>query len=58
MAVNVMVNVPVKQNIIGKKDAPLKLHSDKAQNNGQQVAVIMTGQIFFSPDKPRFWPVK
>ena len=38
MAVNVMVNVPVKQNIIGKKDAPLKLHSDKAQNNGQQVA--------------------
>ena len=23
-----MVNVPVKQNIIGKKDAPLKLHSD------------------------------
>ena len=27
MAVNVMVNVPVKQNIIGKKDAPLKLHS-------------------------------
>ena len=28
MAVNVMVNVPVKQNIIVKKDAPLKLHSD------------------------------
>lgn len=28
MAVNVMVNVTVKQNIIGKKDAPLKLHSD------------------------------
>ena len=20
--------------------------------------VMMTGQIFFSPDKPRFWPVK
>ena len=20
--------------------------------------VLMTGQIFFSPDKPRFWPVK
>ena len=19
---------------------------------------MMTGQIFFSPDKPRFWPVK
>ena len=38
MAVNVMVNVPVKQNIIGKKDAPLKLRSDKAQNNAQQVA--------------------
>ena len=20
--------------------------------------VMMTGQMFFSPDKPRFWPVK
>ena len=23
-----------------------------------RLPVMMTGQIFFSPDKPRFWPVK
>ena len=28
------------------------------QITDNRLPVMMTGQIFFSPDKPRFWPVK
>ena len=28
------------------------------QITDSRLPVMMTGQIFFSPDKPRFWPVK
>ena len=38
------------------KKAELKVAG--LQITDSRLPVMMTGQIFFSPDKPRFWPVK
>ena len=33
-------------------------HITRLKITDSRSPVMMTGQIFFSPDKPRFWPVK
>ena len=46
------VGVPIRKPPMGTfLKARLKITDSKSP-------VMMTGQIFFSPDKPRFWPVK
>ena len=43
------------------KIGPTRPHSEGLsglQITDSRLPVMMTGHIFFSPDKPRFWPVK
>ena len=40
------------------KGTKILLHVSRLKITDSRSPVMMTGQIFFSPDKPRFWPVK